>query len=80
MQSTTPVRPEVVEIRQAAGEGFRGTVLSRVFLGEKAEYRVDLGDQVLQVTHYGPLHATAFQPGDEVRVDFRTDGVHVLTE
>jgi spermidine/putrescine ABC transporter ATP-binding subunit len=74
------VRPEIITIRQATGDGFRGTVQSRVFLGEKADYRVDLGDQVLQVTSYGPRHALAFQPGDEVALDFPTDGVHVLTD
>jgi len=54
-------------------------VLSRTFLGEKAEYRVGLGDQVLQVTQYTRPHGSQFHPGDAVGVMLPSEGVPILT-
>ncbi len=74
------VRPELITLRPPTESGFRGAVLSRTFLGEKAEYRVGVGDQVLQITEYTRPHATAFKAGDEVTLVLPTDGVHVLPD
>ncbi len=74
------VRPELIALRPPTDKGFRGAVLSRTFLGEKAEYRVGVGDQVFQITEYTRPHGTAFKVGDEVTLVFPTDGMHVLPE
>jgi iron(III) transport system ATP-binding protein len=72
------VRPERIAIRPPAAPGLRGTVLSRTFLGEKAEYRVGVGNQVLQITEYTRPNGIAFAAGDAVTLELPTEGVSVL--
>jgi iron(III) transport system ATP-binding protein len=71
------VRPELI-VLQPAGEGLPGTVISRTFLGEKAEYRIGVGDQVLQVAQYTRPHGSQFQPGDAVSLQLPSEGVPIL--
>jgi iron(III) transport system ATP-binding protein len=72
------IRPERITIRPPAEPGLRATVLSRTFLGEKAEYQVGVGDQVLQVAQYSQPDGLTFQAGDAVTLALPREGVHIL--
>ncbi len=73
------LRPEAIGLEQpGGGGGISGTVRSRVFLGEKVEYRVEVGAEVLQVTDYNAQQS--FAPGQPVRLRLPTDGVPILPE
>ncbi len=75
------VRPETIELRPVStGDGLQGTVTSRVFLGEKVEYQVRVGRDVVQVTDYNPNHTGAPQPGETVTLGVPPDAVRVLRE
>ena len=73
------VRPEVIEIRHGdpAG-GLRGKVVSRTFLGEKAEYRVQVGEDILQVTSYNSGQRGVFTPGQSVTLHLQTNDIPLL--
>jgi len=73
------VRPEVIDLRPAdSGAGISGTIVSRTFLGEKAEYRVRVGADLLQVTSYNPVQRGVFPPGQQVMLHFPTDTIQLL--
>jgi iron(III) transport system ATP-binding protein len=73
------LRPEVIELSPGtAGGGLHGTVVSRTFLGEKVDYRVQVGADVLQVTRYSPGPGDVFAPAEAVTVTFPTDRIPVL--
>ena len=74
---TLVVRPEAVTISPGTG-GLEGTVLSRTFLGEKAEYQVRVGTETLQVTAYGAGTSGPLAPGDAVSLEVPSTGVWVL--
>jgi iron(III) transport system ATP-binding protein len=74
---TLVVRPEAIAM-SAPGTGLAGTVLSRTFLGEKAEYQVRVGSDTLQVTSYGPGTFRTLAPGDAITLEVPTTGVWVL--
>jgi len=72
------VRPEAIELGSAAPGGAEGglvgTIVSRTFLGEKVDYHVRLGADLIQVTRYNPGPGPVFAPGDAVwRGALRTD-------
>jgi iron(III) transport system ATP-binding protein len=73
------VRPELIILQPPATQGVPGTVVARTFLGEKAEYRVAVGDQVLQVTQYTRPNGPQFNPGDAVSLQLPSEGVPILT-
>lgn len=73
------LRPEAIRVEGAdTPVGCPGQVMSRTFLGEKVEYRVRLGGQVLQVVGYNP--AKVFADGQPVRVVLPSADVPVLPE
>jgi ABC-type Fe3+/spermidine/putrescine transport system ATPase subunit len=74
---TLVVRPEAVTISPGS-TGLTGTVLSRTFLGEKAEYQVRVGTEILQVTAYGAGTSGPLAPGDAVSLGVPSTGVWVL--
>jgi iron(III) transport system ATP-binding protein len=74
---TLVVRPEAVTISPGS-TGLTGTVLSRTFLGEKAEYQVRVGTETLQVTAYGAGTSGPLAPGDTVSLEVPSTGVWVL--
>jgi iron(III) transport system ATP-binding protein len=74
---TLVVRPEAIAF-STDGTGLSGTVLSRTFLGEKAEYQVRVGSDTLQVTSYGAGTFRMLAPGDAVMLDVPATGVWVL--
>jgi ABC-type Fe3+/spermidine/putrescine transport system ATPase subunit len=75
------VRPETIELRPVImGDGLHGTVASRTFLGEKVEYQVRVGPDMIQVTDYNPRTSGALQPGATVTLDMPPDALRVLRE
>jgi iron(III) transport system ATP-binding protein len=72
------VRPEAVALAPGGGDGLAGVVRTRVFLGEKVEYQVGVGDDTLQVTRYTGAADAAFPPGTAVTVHLPTAGVGLL--
>ena len=71
------VRPEVISIEGPdRATGLPGTVASRMFLGEKVEYHVRVGEDLVQVTSYNPRNV--FAPGDAVTLTLPTDGIPLL--
>ena len=71
------VRPEVISLTAPASEGsLHGTVVSRMFLGEKVEYHVRVGQDLLQVTSYNPQ--VAYAPGEAVSLRLPEDGIPLL--
>jgi len=74
------VRPEALELVPVGSDGPTGVVLARTFLGEKVEYQVRLGTDVLQVTRYNPTPGAVFAPGQSVAIRLPSDGVRLLRE
>jgi len=71
------VRPEVIGLEAVGGTtGLTGTVASRMFLGEKVEYHVRVGGDLVQVTSYNPRKV--FAPNDVVTLTLPTDGIPIL--
>jgi ABC-type Fe3+/spermidine/putrescine transport system ATPase subunit len=71
------VRPERIGL---AGPdrpgGLPGTVVSRMFLGEKVEYHVRVGTDLVQVTAYDP--GRVYEPGEAVTLTLPPDGMPLL--
>ena len=73
------LRPEAVRLHPAgSGSGLAGTVTSRTFLGEKVEYEVRVGTEVLQVTRYDAAREDPFGAGRAVAVELPPGGVHLI--
>jgi iron(III) transport system ATP-binding protein len=71
------VRPEVVGLESSDGTtGLPGTVVSRMFLGEKVEYHVRTGEDLVQVTSYNP--GRVFAPDEAVTLTLPTEGIPIL--
>ena len=77
---TLVVRPEAIELGPSGTgpDGLEGIVASRTFLGEKVDYQVRLGPDVLQVTRYNPVPGGLLAPGQTVRLRLPAGGVRVL--
>lgn len=63
------IRPEAVALHGEApqyGDGLRGVVKVRTYLGEKVEYQLDLGEHELVVTVYDPQKNPMFEVGQQV--------------
>ena len=72
------VRPEMIELRAASGEGPHGRIVQRTFLGEKTDYVVALGGATLQVATSDQYRRPLFEIDQPVGVHFHADGIHVL--
>ena len=71
------LRPEGLLVRSAdSSSGFPGMIVSRTFLGEKVEYHVRMGTELVQATSYNP--GTVFAPGQSVMLQLPTEGVAIL--
>jgi iron(III) transport system ATP-binding protein len=71
------VRPEVIGLQAAnASGGLPGTVASRMFLGEKVEYHVRVGEDLIQVTSYNPR--TTYAAGEAVSLHLPSEGIPYL--
>ena len=72
------IRPERLGLVSDSARGLRGKVSTRMFLGEKTEYHVAVGDQLVQATLYGQGRQAAFVVGDSVQVVLPADGIHLM--
>ncbi len=71
------VRPEVIGLEVSGGAaGLPGVIVSRMFLGEKIEYHIRVGEDLVQVTSYNPRKV--FAPNDAVTLTLPTDGIPIL--
>jgi ABC-type Fe3+/spermidine/putrescine transport system ATPase subunit len=76
------LRPEAIGLRRVEGAGTlpRGTVMGRMFLGEKIEYLVRCGDVQLQVVNYNASPDAILADGAEVAIDFQGPDIPLLPE
>jgi iron(III) transport system ATP-binding protein len=74
---TLVLRPESI-VMSAGGSGLQGTVVSRIFLGEKVEYHVRVGGETLHVTAYGSGASGLPAPGGAVTLDVSSSSVWIL--
>ena len=74
------IRPERVGLARAGNgaAGIAGKVVSRTFLGEKTEYHVAIGDQLIQASLFGQGRGDAFSAGEAVQVLFPAEQNHVI--
>jgi iron(III) transport system ATP-binding protein len=72
------VRPERISLTRDGAPGTIAKVISRSFLGEKTEYFVAAGDQVIQATVFGQPRSAAFAAGDSVKVVFPAENIHII--
>jgi len=70
------LRPEHIGLGPLGEDAVPGTVVSRTFLGEKAEYRIRVGADELQVTVYG--NQERFGDGQPVGLRLPTADVAIL--
>ena len=70
------LRPEALRLAPRAGRGLPGVVGARSFLGEKTEYRIDVGDAAVLVAS----DAEAFKIGDPVDLRLPERGLRLLDE
>ena len=74
------IRPEMITLRPGDSDtGLRGEILSRTFLGEKVEYQIRMGTDILQVTSYDPAKSGLFSCGERVTLHLRTDSIQLLS-
>jgi hypothetical protein len=71
------VRPEVIGL-EASGTaaGLPGTDRLADVSGEKVEYHIRVGEDLVQVTSYNPRKV--FAPNDAVTLTLPTDGIPIL--
>ena len=73
------LRPESVSIR-SGGPGPQGEVTARMYLGDKVEYTVRLGEESLKVVHSNPAEGENHEPGEAVTLILPDGNVHFLRE
>ena len=73
------VRPEAITI-VPAGSGVKAKLESRVYLGDKMEFTLRLGDQLLHVVKSNPAEMMPFAIGEDVSIDLPSDAVHLIPE
>lgn len=71
------IRPERVGLTRG-GNGVAGQVVSRTFLGEKTEYQVAVGEQLIQASLFGQGRSDAFVRDEQVQVLFPSERNHVI--
>ena len=77
------IRPEAVDIgpeAPGAAGGIGGRVVTRTFLGEKVDYQVRAGDDLLLVTRPDPGPGALLAEGGAVRLRLEADRVALLPE
>jgi ABC-type Fe3+/spermidine/putrescine transport system ATPase subunit len=75
------IRPEAVTLTRAAGgDLLRGVVAERTFLGEKADYLLQMDGGRLSATAYDPLRHGTFAVGETVGIGIESGVIHILKE
>jgi iron(III) transport system ATP-binding protein len=74
------LRPEAIELRpfEPSVPSRRGTIVGRMFLGEKVEYVVRCAGELLQVVRYNARLGEILPEGAAVAVDFKGPDIPVL--
>jgi iron(III) transport system ATP-binding protein len=72
------IRPERISIG-AAGASLDGEIKARVYLGEKVEYAVQVGNAMLHVIRADPPEGETLAPGQRVGLTLPRDGVLLLS-
>ena len=73
------IRPEAISLAPA-GEGLQATLEGQVYLGDKVEYALRLGGNLLQVTQANPAEEDQLELGQAVSVTLPSEAVRVLLE
>ena len=73
------IRPERISL-DAPGASLDGEIKSRVYLGEKVEYAVQVGNALLHVVRADPPEGATLAPGQRVGVTLPREGVLLLAE
>ena len=73
------VRPEAISI-EAPGRGLQARVTGRVYLGDKVEYTVQLGEESLEIVRSDPPVSENYAPGQEVTIGLPSEGVQLLID
>jgi iron(III) transport system ATP-binding protein len=73
------VRPEALTV-DTAGEGLRGTLINRVYLGDKVEYFVQIARDTLQIVRSDPPEVEYLATGQEVVIRLPGKSVQLLVE
>ena len=73
------LRPETIAIDSAdSADGIAATVVSRTYLGEKVEYAVAVGEDLVQIVRFNPPPTERFGPGTRVTIRLPTTDVQFL--
>jgi iron(III) transport system ATP-binding protein len=73
------IRPESITIG-SAGQGLRGKLLNRVYLGDKVEYTVQVGGDALQIVRSDPPEGEDLMLGQTVVLNLPSAGVQLLLD
>jgi ABC-type Fe3+/spermidine/putrescine transport system ATPase subunit len=71
------VRPEALTLAKD-GAGLNGVVERRTYFGDKAEYLVRVGDQLIQAIQWNPALGDEFREGQQVSVKLPAASVQLL--
>jgi ABC-type Fe3+/spermidine/putrescine transport system ATPase subunit len=75
------IRPESIELTRGIEEGqLKGLILEKTFLGEKADYQVEVNGQPLNATSYDPFLHETFASNVEVGVFLNERAIKILKE
>ena len=76
------IRPEAVTLTRGTGGDLcgllGGVVVERTFLGEKADYLLEMDGGRLSATDYDPLRHWTFAVGETVGVGIESGVIHIL--
>jgi ABC-type Fe3+/spermidine/putrescine transport system ATPase subunit len=71
------VRPEAIAI-VGSDTGLKGVVRSRTYLGDKIEYEVAFGGQILNIVRFNPADGEEFLPGTSVSLSIAEANVRLV--
>ena len=71
------VRPEALRLA-TEGAGLEGMVEHRTYFGDKAEYLVRVGDQLIQAIQWNPALGDEFREGQQVSLELPAANVQLL--
>ena len=75
------IRPESIELtREMQKDQLKGLIVDKTFLGEKAEYQVEVNGHPLNATSYDPFLHETFAPNQEVGVMLNEQAIKILKE
>ena len=75
------IRPESIELtRETQEDQLKGMIVDKTFLGEKAEYQVEVNGHPLNATSYDPFLHEPFALNQEVGVILNEQAIKILKE